>query len=154
MLTAPQTYALKGHKQLRVYHPLVPLYNIPFYVYIGPTVSDAAIYAEADHPGVGFSDFINPSTGAYAIQLDHPEEGLAYCILLGVDRFGPEYNMNPHSTIAHEALHLSWFMGNELGLKYNYDNHEAQAYLMQYITESTIHILEDYCKRYKIKNVV
>lgn len=149
MMKPPYTYALKGHKHLRVYQPTLPLYNIPYYIYIGRTVSDAAKYAETDHPGVGFEELVTANTGAYAINLIHPEHGSSYCMLFGTELFESD-EFCPLGTIAHEALHLSWFIGNDLGLIYEYDNHEAQAYMMQDIIETTVEALKDYAKRYKL----
>lgn len=35
--------------------------------------------------------------------------------------------------IAHESLHLSWYICEYLGIGLAYDNHEAQAYILEYI---------------------
>ena len=37
------------------------------------------------------------------------------------------------ATIAHECVHLTWYILESVGVKVNLENHEAQAYLLEYI---------------------
>ena len=44
-------------------------------------------------------------------------------------------NLRCHSSIAHEAVHISWFINDDLSLNYNSECDEQQTYLVGYIVE-------------------
>ena len=67
-------------------------------------------------------------------------------ILLGIDS-----SSTLLTTAAHEALHISWWIGDSLGLIYEVENHEAQTYIMQSIFGETKDAIEEYIKYYKLK---
>lgn len=51
-------------------------------------------------------------------------------------RFAMLFQDNGHDLspfIAHEALHLSWYICDYVGISINGKNHEAQAYLLEHI---------------------
>jgi len=138
-------YVVKGVNKVRAYEPILPLYNIPYLIYVGKTVSDAGDAAILEL-GPNVKPNISVNTAAKAIHIVHEEYGDAYIILLGIDSCSKLL-----ITAAHEALHISWWIGDTIGLEYDAENHEAQTYIMQSIFGEAKAALEDYIKFYKLK---
>ena len=55
------------------------------------------------------------------------------------------------ATCAHESVHVSWDILDRVGVKITPDNHEAQAYLVDYIFDMCKTAVEHYIKTYKLK---
>jgi len=136
-------YTVKGSNKVRAYEPVLPLYNAPYFIYIGNTVRDAADGAQLEL-GKRFDPKITPNTGAKAISMEHPEKGVSYVILLGID-----IQLDIFTVAAHEALHLSWWMLDDRGVELSPENHEAQAYVLQDIFGELKNAIEEYNKFYK-----
>ena len=47
------------------------------------------------------------------------------------------------ATIAHECVHLTWYILESVGVKVNLENHESQAYLLEYIIFEIIKLLKN-----------
>lgn len=139
------SFALKGRKRLRAYDFVLPLYNLNYIIYIGPSIQEAAIYAETDHPGLELE--IEPETGGMAIHTVHENEGNDFMILLSPNQNNADIIL---STCAHESLHVSWYMCDLLGIKLDDSNHEAQCYIMQRIFQNCKDSIQDYIKRYRL----
>ena len=138
-------YTVKKSKKVRTYEPVLPLYMIPYIIYIGETVKDAGDAAILEL-GPDIEPNITPNVGAKAMTIIHDEHGQGYFILLGI-------KSHPFllAAAAHEALHLSWWMLEQIGLDIDSENHEAQTYIVQEIFQTTKEALEEYIKFYKLK---
>lgn len=141
-------YTLKGLTKTRIYDAEIPLYDIPFTIYIADTMKKAANAADKEFGGATFQDDISPATVAYACRLQHPKHGPAFLMLLNTSHVGDK---TLASTIAHEALHLSWFVCDTVGINPTWEEHEAQAYILQHITDVSQAALVHYAKKHKIK---
>lgn len=47
------------------------------------------------------------------------------------------------SVVAHECLHMSWYILNAVGVTVDAFNHEAQAYLLEYLFNNIYNYLND-----------
>lgn len=134
---------VKNYKKTNWYDCNLPLYNIAYSIIISDTISKCVKLVNETFKDSELT--VSPECAAYAVELAHPEYGSEFVICLESD---PKLSM--HSIIPHESLHLSWFICSLIGLKLDYDNHEAQAYILGEITEHAFKALEDYNKQYKV----
>lgn len=146
-LTIESSYAYKGKKHLRAYECVVPLYNLHYYIYIGKSIRDAALFAEKDWSGLDLQGELDGML-ASAVEISHPDGGTGFIMLLSPEEDKVEDIL---SIAAHEALHLSWYVLDYVNIKVSRENHEAQAYLVESIFLNMKHALKDYSKRYKLK---
>ena len=112
----------------------IPLYYIQFHLYVPRFMSEACSAIEIEFPGIEMDDVTNVETGAFAGSFTHEEYGSEYVMIIPTHVL-PEDRLP--AVIAHESLHLSWFMADLIGLVYEWNNHEHQAYFMQWIMEET-----------------
>lgn len=77
--------------------------------------------------------------GAISIPLEHNKTGVSRYMILFKDSPG-------NNTIAHEALHTTNFILGDRGVKADYDNDEAQAYLLGYIVGEICKFLDKHNK--------
>lgn len=138
-------YTVKGSNKVRAYEAILPLYGIHYYIYIGETPLDAGAAATLEL-GKGFNPEISPNTGAKAITMVHPEKGTSYVVLLGT-----KVPLDIYMVACHEALHLSWWMADAVGIELYPENHEAQAYILQNIFLELKNAIEEYNNAYKPK---
>lgn len=137
-------YTVKRSNKVRAYEPVLPLYNIPYLVYIGKTVKDAYEGMRIELGDKVTTD-INPNVAAKAMTVVHEEIGTSYLILLGIDSAA-----NILGTAMHEAIHLSWWMLHDVGVEIDVDNHEAQTYAAQRIFELLEESINEYKHKYKL----
>ena len=138
---------IKGMSGVRMYSTTLPLYRIQYNVLVGENVQDCARAVEEMFPGLSVVQDISPDTGGYAASIQHPEEGYNFFMLLS-----PNVNSEIPGICAHESLHLSWFICNVLGIKVSWKNHEAQAYIMQEIFNTSMAAFNDYTNRQNKKS--
>lgn len=139
--------AIKGRKQLMTYDFPIDIYNKNVYIYIGQCMEDCKYGAELDFKNLDLSHIEN-STLATAVQLVAKEGSTTNLILIPVDQ-ASDYNIL--TTCAHEAVHIAWYILDVVGISLTVDNHEAQAYLVDYIFGGCKDAIEDYKKKYKLK---
>jgi hypothetical protein len=141
------TEAIKCFKQLRVYDFPIDIYNKNLNVYIGKTIKDVAQGAEYDWPGLDLSDLYDEGAIAYAVRFT--SNGLMGNVILISMEGSTKASLL--ETCAHESVHVSWDILEHVGVKLTADNHEAQAYLVDYIFGMCKDALEHYIKTYKLK---
>lgn len=141
--------SFKKIPKTRVYDAVLPLYDLPFSIYISDDMMKAAKAADTDYPSSdSFEDTITINTMGYAAKLTHPTEGVTFIMLLNAPYEG---NSSISSILCHESLHLAEFMLEVVGVKHNPENHEALAYAQQSIFEAGRSAILEYKKRYKFK---
>jgi len=139
---------IKGKKQLRVYDIPVDIYDRELSLYIGKTMDDAAYGAESEFPGLELGEFSNTGEVACAIRMVAEEGNSANVILIGIKEVG---NIDLLGICAHECLHSSWHILDQVGVELTVENHEAQAYLMEFLFKNCKNAVKHYIKTYKLK---
>jgi hypothetical protein len=105
-------------------------YSQSLILYVGNTYNDALSQVEKDY-SVDYSDMYY-ATGL-ATHLENKKDGKvidhAFVVCLSKD--------SDVITIFHEALHITWYLFELIGIKLNYEvsTHEVQTYMQGYIAE-------------------
>ncbi len=105
------------------YHFVIPLYEVAVTVYVS---SDMKFNVDAVNKDFG----IKVETSKYlakALQVSTKADV----------KFVMMFQNNDHlaKVIAHESLHISWYVCKYLGIDLTYENHEAQAYILEHIVD-------------------
>lgn len=101
----------------------IPLYEIRVSVYISHDMAYNIIDINNDF-GITVE---KGKFQAKAMQIGNSNE-VRFAILL------QEHN-DLVKVIAHESLHLSWYICGALGIELSLNNHEPQAYILEYIVD-------------------
>ena len=103
----------------------VPIYNHVVVVYIGSTLEESIKGIEKD----------------YSVKLEGLEYALGFYEVIENKSKKAEHivvglsDSCKNTTIAHECLHVAYFILEEVGQKCPQNNHEALAYLMSFLIE-------------------
>lgn len=100
---------------------VIPLYDIGVTVYVSSDMIHNVTTANKDF-GIKIE---NSNCLAKSIQFSSGSETKFAMLIKDDDKMA--------QVIAHESLHLSWYICEYLGIKLNYENHEAQAYILEHI---------------------
>jgi hypothetical protein len=129
----------KKNKNTYYVRLVLPLYNISYYVFVGDTMLDTCKYFDKVFKGSFYSKDPNVYTSGAYCSKSISTEGDVYFSLL----FSREFlKQNKNSLIAHEGLHLTYFIGEYLGLIFDIENHEAQTYMLQDIVNKVTKVLK------------
>jgi len=81
----------------------------------------------------------------YNFNIDQNTVGYSTWIKVdGINKFIILINRDSdYSIIAHESLHLTWYILDSIGLEVNSKNHEAQAYLLEYLLNNIFKHLQN-----------
>jgi len=107
-------------KHLR-YNFLLPLYGAPISIYIADNMSDNITAVNKDFN----LSAANDNSQAKSIQFSNDKE-TRFAML-----FTEHENLS--EVISHESLHISWYICEHVGIGLTPKNHEAQAYILEYI---------------------
>lgn len=99
----------------------VPLYGVSVYIYIAEEMSNNVSAINNDF-GLSSS---NVNFQGKSIQFSNNKE-TKFAMLFKDDD-------NLDKVITHESLHISWYICEYVGIGLTPNNHEAQAYILEYI---------------------
>jgi len=113
-------------------------------------MADACFGAESEFKEFDLKLTENEPSGtlASAITITLPSGRKGELILLAI---GESENHEILGILVHESLHTSWHILNTVGIHIEHENHEAQAYLLEYIFVQCKLAVEHYIKTYKLK---
>ena len=100
---------------------IVPLYDVRVVMYMGGSMKDNVEYINKDYN----ISLDNDKCQAKSLRFSNDKE-TTFAMLF------TEHENLPQM-IAHESLHVSWYICEYLGIKLSTVNHEAQAYILEYI---------------------
>lgn len=103
------------------YDLTVPLYGAPVSIYISDEMSDNIIAINKDFN----LSATNDNSQAKSMQFSNDKE----------TRFAMLFTEHENlvQVISHESLHISWYICEYVGIGLSPKNHEAQAYILEYI---------------------
>lgn len=120
----------------------VPLFHAYYDIMVGldmPTLRD---HAESLFPGLKLSESVGHHTPGYTYLINHHELGNQLSVLISLEELHIPDGPTIEGTIVHEAVHLSWYIMDGLGIKVNQDNHEIQCYLMEHIVKEINRVVD------------
>jgi hypothetical protein len=120
----------------------VPLYDIKVNLYITDCPLHARDAIEKEFKGLELN--IDKNTVGYGMSISHPNSGKVFNMILVIDKKTDHKKLN--SIIAHESLHLSYYICDYLGIIVDSNNHEAQAYIMESIFSSIAENKDEFIK--------
>jgi len=120
----------------------LPLFHAYYDIIVGTDMSTAKIHAEDQHPGLELDVSVGVSTPGYTYVINHGDMGTQLYVLISLQKLDLPDGPDLHSTIVHEACHLSWYVMDGLGIKVNADNHEIQCYLIEQIVREIIRVVD------------
>ena len=143
-----RTNAIKGRKQLRVYDVPVDVYEKEVYIYIGRTTEDCIHGVQTEFPNLNMD--LNSTLGniASAFTITSDKGHSAFVIFLSMEMVGDHDLL---ALAAHESVHASWHLLHKVGVELDAYNHEAHAYLTEFIFKHFKNALKHYIKNYKLK---
>ena len=106
----------------------IPLFHGHFELYKDQTMEVMLKDVQAKHGKINFPDLTN-ALGFSAVTSS------GVCIILINTRMRAASEPTMAKTINHEALHLSWYILDALGIELTVNNHEIQAYLLEFIID-------------------
>jgi hypothetical protein len=78
------------------------------------------------------------------IYLQKPGQGLTESILVFMSSIFDKEPGYYENVVAHECLHLSWYIIGNVGIQLDASNHEAQAYLLGDLVQTVTNFLNKY----------
>ena len=114
----------------------VPLYHVFFDVYVGYSMDEIKQHAEEVFPGLQLAELNTSTTKGFTYLLKHFELGNHLSVLLSLEDLHYDDAPSTDCTIIHEAVHLSWYILESVGVKITGENHEAQAYLIEFLVNT------------------
>jgi hypothetical protein len=134
---------IKGaDKKLRCYIFKVPLYEMSYKVYIGKNLKASIDACELDYKGLDLK-LDHKFTDAYAGVVNHFSNGEEFIMLLS-----PDVSRGIDGIIAHESLHLAWYITDYCDIQCDPDNHEALAYVLTHIVNNVHKAMNNYNKKF------
>ena len=120
----------------------VPLFHAFYDIMVGTDMLALKDHAEAQFPGLKLSDSVGLHTPGYTYLLNHHELGNQLSVLISLQELDIPDGPTLESTIVHEAIHLSWYIIDGLGIKIDSDNHEIQCYLVESIVKEVTRVVD------------
>jgi len=117
----------------------VPIYNQVVNVLITNNIKNAALYFEANYPGIDMDNV--EYVDAFMQRVNNKEKGVSKLYIAILEDCTP-------GTLVHECVHAAWDILDYIGVGVTADNDEALAYLTQFLFDKTSVIKE---KQLKIK---
>lgn len=153
LLQNMQTNRIKIKPQLRSYNIDVDVYDRVIHLYIGRNIKEAKYGAEEEFKDLNIHEDEVHGMVACVFTVENKQGHRGHIMLIGMDEFlDPEENdIDLLSVCAHESLHLSWRILDAVGIDINVNNHEAQAYLLEYLFKNCKEAIKHYIKTYKLK---
>lgn len=145
-----KTNQIKGLTKVRCYSIPIDVYDRELYVYIGPNIHDAVAGAEKEWKGLDLQDSI-VSNLAFACSTCNSTNACINLLFFSTEYIDRECIP---ALCAHEALHAAWHMLDRIGVQVDIQNHEALAYLTEYITKESLECIKHYIKTYKLKTKI
>ncbi|MHA1347421.1 MAG: hypothetical protein ACTSO3_13560 [Candidatus Heimdallarchaeaceae archaeon] len=99
----------------------IPLYEAVVSVYIAESMSDNIIAVNKDFK----LNAVNDNSQAKSMQFSNDKE-TKFAMLF-------TEHENLVQVIVHESLHISWYICEYVGIGLTPKNHEAQAYILEYV---------------------
>lgn len=126
-----------NHKTIKL-----PLFHIEYDVVFGSEMKGMVQLLDSVYPGLESVVNFNENDGGYTAVVKSPVFGT---VLFSVINVGSIINNKfTKRTIYHEAVHLSWYILEQLDIPINKDSHEMQAYLVEEIVEQMTEMFEFY----------
>lgn len=119
------------------------LFHGEYEVVVGGKMSDMIEHLETTYRGVKFPEDAVHATGYTA--LINSVNGVGLFVLIQTDK--NFLKVSNTRTIHHEAVHLSWYILDALGITIDRKNHEMQAYLVEDIIEKITTLVEKYLSK-------
>ena len=119
------------------------LFHGEYEVVVGSKMSDMIEHLETTYKGVVFPEDAVHTSGYTA--LINSSHGVGLFVLIQTDKNFLKISNN--RTIYHEAVHLSWYILDALGITIDRHNHEIQAYLVEDIIEKITTQVEKYLSK-------
>jgi len=120
----------------------VPLFYAYYDVMVGVDMIVLKEHAESQFPGLKLSESVGSSTPGYTYLINHHELGNQLCVLVSLEELNIPEGPSLEQTIIHEAVHLSWYLMDGVGIKVDQDNHEIQCYLMEHLVKEITRVVE------------
>ena len=120
----------------------VPIYHVFFDVYVGYDMNDIKQHAEDIFPGLQLTELNTSTTQGFTYLLKHYELGNHLSVLFSLNGLDFEDAPSLDCTIVHEAVHLSWYILESVGIKVTAENHEAQAYLVEFLVKKIKEVIK------------
>jgi hypothetical protein len=117
----------------------LPLYDTIISLYISSAMNESI--AEVNKTLTTPMKEVTQFKGAKSLSLGSGK-GKKFLMLIGT---GTLTRDDLERLLVHESLHLSWYVCDAVGIKLSIDNHEAQAYIIEYIYDRISEFVEDYC---------
>lgn len=110
----------------------VPLFHVTYNCIVGNGTDSLMQHADLLFPGLNLAKKIKGVLGGYTclITSNKAEE---LVIMINTDVINAPGTVERR--IAHECLHLSWYILDAVGITITSDNHEIQAYLIESLIE-------------------
>ena len=113
----------------------VPIYHVCFDVYVGYSMSEIKEHVEDTFSGLELSQLDASKTQVFTFLVDHFLLGSHLSVLLSLDDKHSKDAPSLSCSIVHEAVHLSWCILEMVGITLTADNHEVQAYLIEFLVK-------------------
>lgn len=135
-------------KKVYVEEVYIPIWRQAVSFYIADTIEDCAKAAEKQFPGTSLSGDPKFYSGCVLTLTDN-DNGLKYFIvMLSVNK---DTKDQIDQILVHECVHAAWRVLDSAGVDLTADNHEALAYLTEFLFEHGQTSLKNYSDQKKIK---
>jgi hypothetical protein len=111
---------------------IIEPYNIHTDIWYGDWKSNIDLINK-NYDGIEFDISKFSKKNSYVLYIER-NDGSPYFIILLSNKNG----------ILHESLHLSWYIAEICDIKLTWDNHETQAYLLQYLNDKIYSLVQNY----------
>ena len=119
----------------------VPLFNAYYDIAVGTDMPTLKEHSESEYPGLKLSDSVGHHTPGYTYLLHSNEFGSKLTVLISLQELDIPDGPSLESTIVHEAVHVSWYIMDGVGIKVDQDNHEIQCYLIEHIVREITRVV-------------
>ena len=120
----------------------VPLFYAYYDVMVGTDMLTLKEHAESQFPGLKLSESVGHHTPGYTYLINHHELGNKLSVLISLEELNVPDGPELEQTIVHEAVHLSWYLMDGVGIKVDQDNHEIQCYLMEHLVKEITRVVD------------
>jgi len=120
----------------------IPLFHAYYDITVGVDMPTLKEHAESQFPGLKLSESVGHHTPGYTYLINHHELGNKLNVLISLEELNIPDGPAIESTIVHEAVHISWYIMDGVGIKVDQDNHEIQCYLMENIVREITRVVE------------
>lgn len=127
----------------------LPIYNVPYSVYVGDDMKKVCKQIEKDFPGTDMSPDYNAPVAGYAMTMLNHKTGDRNFILIVL--ICNDFANRIYTTASHEAIHMAYFMLDLVGITVDPQNHEALTYVHDEIFNKTRNVIDEFILDYSLE---